>query len=554
MADSKYAAGAGIRTVCSTANDTNEWKANRTEPVAVHLQVEPGAGRFAMATGLEADAGAGAPPAAPGSLRAGLGRPTTRSSQPSLPPTQTSAGGMRHIVTWLASTPSMAGHSGLGRRAKLQHEYQELLCEHQAERACADELQAKLSSEMRELRDQCQEQGQTVGLLTHRLADARDAVTAELQAATTVRAALAGELMSEESQRRALQAACRNEEAELEVRVHTSEKQLAMMSKIRACLEAHLQSSVQIQTELREHIAAERVGCSELEIAGERELVALSAHSTRVQSELNSRLQAEREEVESWRTVASAEIRQYKEESERHSHEETMLLSKLTSVREVQDEVRANLRAESTSWMYEIEHLRERLHEADQECWQRLDAARRYGTATGACECERAALEEELELSMEAARTRRAEVEGIEEHSAGLLDELHQIRESMEWCHEDDEAAQLCKERDSLLNHLRQEAELRGVFESELEALRKSRGILCWRRRQPLPPSGSAAPLPPPSGPPPSALRPQNSHDSAARPQAKGGGRGGSGGGGFSNADPVGASSSGTLGGMRDEV
>lgn len=564
MADNTYGVGQSMmRAVGNSPNGFGEnaaWKPIM-EPSAQQLHSEPGSARLVIDTGLDADAGAGAPPASAGSE--GASRPDGQvlgsggGSRPPLPPGQSPAHGVRRISTWLAS--ASAASPGVNRRARLHQEYQQLMREHQTERASAEEIQSRLSSEMRELRDQCHDQGQTVGMLTQRLADARDAVTAELRAATTVRAALGGELMSEESQRRALEAARRSEECEVEIRIETSERQLEMMRRVREALESQLRSSLEAQDELREHIAAERGGCSELQVAGERELVAWNAYNSRVQSELSSRLQVEREEVETMRSVAAREMGHLELENEQQCREESALLAQLSGVREAQEEARSQLQTEEVAWSQEGERLRERLREADEECRQRLDAVRRCRTAVGACGCERAELEEEFEQSAEEAQASSAEIERLEERSEGLVEELAHLQEAARRCREDDEAVRLQKERDMLLGQFRQEAELRAIFESELEALKRSRGILCWRRRPPAPP---AAPLPPPSGPPPSALRPFP-EGGQRPPPGKGSGRGASPGGpgGGDRRDPEigGASSSssggfGGTGGMRDEV
>eukprot|EP00434_Breviolum_minutum_P015279 symbB.v1.2.013463.t1/scaffold951.1/size304340/3 len=164
--------------------------------------------------------------------------------------------------------------AGANQRMRLRCEQEDLRRQLETEKHAADELQAELTSEMRELRDRCHEQGQTVGLLTQRLADARSAIAAELQDAATERAALRGELMSEESQRQKLQATLMHEEAEASSRVEAADQQLASMVAVRDSLQAQLQSALKVQAELREHISAEREGRAELEVAGERELVA----------------------------------------------------------------------------------------------------------------------------------------------------------------------------------------------------------------------------------------------------------------------------------------
>lgn len=56
--------------------------------------------------------------------------------------------------------------------------------------------------------------------------------------------------------------------------MEAADQQLASMVNVRDSLKTQLRSALKVQTELREHIAAEREGRAELEVAGERELVA----------------------------------------------------------------------------------------------------------------------------------------------------------------------------------------------------------------------------------------------------------------------------------------
>merc|ERR1719382_2114838 len=113
----------------------------------------------------------------------------------------------------------------------LRQKHQSLIREQLAERQEAEELQGRLVGEMRELRDQCNEQGQMVGKLMQRLSDARGAVTSDLQNAQAVRAILGGELKSEELQRQALEDSWRSEEAEFQDMIQKAKGQLATMSK-----------------------------------------------------------------------------------------------------------------------------------------------------------------------------------------------------------------------------------------------------------------------------------------------------------------------------------
>lgn len=393
------------------------------------------------------------------------------------------AAAVRHIAEWLRNTPG--GASAEARRARLRTEHAELTKEHHSERVAAEELQVRLSSEMRELKDQCHEQGQTVGMLAQRLSDARNAVTAELRGAAEVHSTLDSELMSEESQRRALEAARRGEEAELSHRVEAAEQQLATMTGTRASLEAQLQASTRVQTELREHIEAERGGRSELEVAGQRELQAWSEHNVRVCNELESRLQSERAEMDAWRTSTTEEVERLKQESSQHSLEEGQLVEQLESVREWQAQARRRLRTEVLSWSREVEVLRERAQEADEEHWKSEDALRRHELSQGACGDERKLLEEEFEDRLSQAGTANGELQNLQMLSKSMADRLQDLRRQVRHYKEDVESERLMHERDTLVDEVSREVQRHRYLQEEIEAERNSwSAFLCGRRRQ----------------------------------------------------------------------
>lgn len=429
-----------------------------------------------------------------------------------LPQKPSHAAGVRHIANWLRSVPGVTGSEA--RRATLRTEHQELVREQRTERLAAEELQARLSAEMRELRDQCQEQGQTVGMLAQRLSDARNAVTAELRGAAALHSTLGTELQSEESQRRALEAARRGEEAEIAHRVEAAEQQLSTMSGVRASLEAQLHASHRVQAELREHISAERGGRSELKVAGERELTAWSEHNERVCGELRSRLRSERAEVDTWRESTAEEVSRLKEESEENTQEENQLMEQLQGVRQRQSMARRQLRSEVSSWNLEVEVLRERCLEVDEEHKQTEDALQRHTLSLGACGDERIELEEELQDRLGQASAAQDELQTLQCLSGELHDELREFQSHVQYYRADEEVIKLREERDRLIREVSRETEHHKKLREDIESERKSWGFLCMKRRQvpnspPMTPTLSPAsqpapaPLPPPQHEPP---------------------------------------------------
>lgn len=401
---------------------------------------------------------------------------------------------------WFVNT-RLAAEAGENRRTVLRCEYQDLVREARAERSAAEELQASLSAEMRQLRDQAQQQGRNVGMLVQRLVDARHAVTGELRGAAARRAQLGADLAAEEAQRVALEETWRNEEAEVGGRVEAAEQQLATMTAVRDSLVAQLSTSLRSQNELRAQIACERSGRSELEVAGEREMAAWNEHNSMLYGELRHRLQAERSEVDTWRADVSRELSLLQQEClEREREEETMEL-RLRSAKSAHDELESTLRAEAYAWSLEVERLRERTRQLDEECWSAADTAQRCRAALGACGLERTELQEEMQKCVAAARTGGTELERLEQRSRFLREELHQVQEGVaRWKH-DEEAGRLCQQRDDLVRQIQEATQFQSDLQGELEEV-KGRGIISCMfgsRRQ----AGPPAPLPPPASPPP---------------------------------------------------
>lgn len=344
---------------------------------------------------------------------------------------------------------------GANRRMRLRCEQEDLMNELHCERQAAEELQTELSSEMRELRDRCHEQGQTVGLLTQRLADARSAIAAELQDAAAERAALGAEL-SEESQRNRLQAAMVHEEAEATSRVEAYEQQLASMVAVRDSLQAQLEAALKVQTELREHLAAERDGRAELEVAGEREMLAWEKNKEMMHS-------------------PGAELQ---------------------SVRDAQTKLQQHLNAEAVLCEREAAALRDRMEELEEEMQAAEESKQRCTVALGAAGCEWTLLHEEAAEAEQAASVRSAELERITRQAREIQAQVHGVKEDILQCRQDHTALELKQERDFLHEEVQQEALRQEDLYLELDEARRSRSLFqCLFPRKPPP----QPPLPPPS-------------------------------------------------------
>lgn len=426
--------------------------------------------------------------------------------------TLSQAQSIRHIKAWLASTAPVGVEA---RSQQLRSEHQELTRECNAEVQASEAMQASLSSEMRELRDQCHEQGQMVTALTQRLAEARNAVTAELQSAAAVRSALSAELTSEEAQRRAVEASRLNEESEVLGRVEAAEQQLARMSLARGSMEDQLRVSVVEQGSLRAHIAHERGDRSEQEALGEQKLSELSEHGA---------------EAADGRSAASRELLRLEQESERNARDEIALLAQLKEVQALKKRTRCSLQAEAAAWQTEGERLRERMAEADEEQRRSSESLNRCLAAQGACGCERSELEVEAQRLARITGKGGVELDDLERLSEQYEESLLALREAVDQIRIDEKATKLADRRDQLAQEINAAECRMHDLEGEIEASKNQIwGFPCMRK--PPPPrseparepvrSGSGGRIGAASTPPPKSLpapkEAQGSQSSARR-------------------------------------
>ncbi|CAE8609345.1 unnamed protein product [Polarella glacialis] len=328
-----------------------------------------------------------------------------------------------------------------GRAQDLKCEHEDLVREHASEKQAAELMQAQLSSEMRELRDQCHEQGQTMGVLTQRLSDARGAVTAELQGAAAVRDELQSELLSQQSQHRGSQAALCREEAEAACRVEAVEEQLASMIAVRDSMQAQLRTSVQVQGELRAHIGAERDGRTALQVEGQKEL------------------------ERSWH--------------EHHADgERSQVLGQLTAARMSREQLQCRLKAEAAEWQREAEELRELASEASEEAQGNRENARRLEAALGAlASCEKPPLHEENQQSVESSTASGELLRGLNKNRKDLKTQLRDLKEDLLQLRQDHTATRIRAERDSLTMQAERESDRQLYLLEELETEKEPSGL-----------------------------------------------------------------------------
>ncbi|CAE8602103.1 unnamed protein product [Polarella glacialis] len=401
-------------------------------------------------------------------------------------------------ATWLSNGALAAAvQSGATRRERLTCEHEDLAREHRTEKAAAQQLQGQLSSEMRELRDQCHGQVQTVGMLTQRLADARGAVTAELRGAASIRTQLQNELQSEESQRRVVEASSSYEESEAMFRVATAEQQLTSMTAVRESLVEQLKHSLRIQDELFSHITSERQGRAELEVSRERELS-------------RERQQEKQQEQQQNNT---------KNSNNNNILDSDDLAKRLHSVRKARELGQCRLKSEAALWQKEARQLREQVLEASEESRSVRENARRSSAALGASAGELPYLHDEVRQALQAADSSARELQRLSESKLDFQEQLDCMKEALAECRQDDIALEVVDERDSLIEKLELEAGRNEDLQEELDSRRSFRFLSCLfpSRR----PHSQQPPLPPPARPPPNNNSSNNNSSNSSNSKLK---------------------------------
>lgn len=319
----------------------------------------------------------------------------------------------------------MGPASNTGQHTGLRQKHQSLVREHRAEREAAEELQGRLYNEMRELRDQCDEQGQMVGKLMQRLSDARAAVTSDLQSAQAVRSILGGELRTEELQRSALERTWHSEQAELVEIIQKARRQYTTMSQGNDSLKSQLRASQVGQAELRGYIAAERSGRAELKLAGEQECVACHENDGKVYGELQNSLQDSRTEqaaIDAWQSRTKQELSQLQQEISIYTNQEEAFRAEIQSARD------RKMSRTSLGAHHDVDELHAQLRCIEEQRSKATDWRERYDKWCGAAQSESVHLELELQQCKKNTNHTQLELDQIDQQKAHTQETLQQLK------------------------------------------------------------------------------------------------------------------------------
>jgi len=182
------------------------------------------------------------------------------------------------------------------------------------------------------------------------------------------------------------------------------------------------------------------------------------------------------------------------------SREEETLQQQLASLRAIQKRDKDRLKDEASIWHYEVEQLRAKANQVDEECRESEEKAHELKQLRTQVEDEKSEIVVELQGYQERKRSREKERENAERLSQTLRQELEDIKAKNARCRNDEDHARLLQERDAIKREVQEEEQVKARLETELEKKQQTfLGGFCRKRRPPDKPK----PLSPPEDSPP---------------------------------------------------
>mmetsp|Transcript_132101 Transcript_132101/g.240362 ORF Transcript_132101/g.240362 Transcript_132101/m.240362 type:complete len:947 (+) Transcript_132101:197-3037(+) len=256
------------------------------------------------------------------------------------------------------------------RCAKLERDREELSQKYRAQQEAIEELQYSINSEMRELRDKCLEDVQTISNMTKAMQVAQDAVTVEMERYRGTNAMLQAELEAEEHQRHALELEHRAEEEKARRQIEAAEKQLESMEVARRSLGMHLSSIGKIKAGFSEDIKEERRWRRELVEQGERQLREWREKNVKECDHLQQELDTHKASHLKWKSDASAIEKQLHAEWNEWISEESEANAALQRAQLAHESAKGEAEAKYDACQRLHEELRMELQEIDRESQQ----------------------------------------------------------------------------------------------------------------------------------------------------------------------------------------
>mmetsp|Transcript_54392 Transcript_54392/g.126948 ORF Transcript_54392/g.126948 Transcript_54392/m.126948 type:complete len:472 (-) Transcript_54392:79-1494(-) len=244
-------------------------------------------------------------------------------------------------------------------RPTLFSEKRELETEVVALQRASENQQNELSAHLRQLRDQCNDEGLRIGELERVCEETWNDAQRQMQVSAEERRELEEELQQVELEREALMELKHQEEAQASLKVNTSQKSLMKLSAALETLQDKVQSAERTRAENLYDAETERLVRRELESAAEHELEAcreqLNNHDADAASDMSSS------------KVLSKKLRGKPMDKATLEQEAEGILSRIKSTRDAKRQVQMTLESETAIWFHEVQTLKEHLRFMDEE-------------------------------------------------------------------------------------------------------------------------------------------------------------------------------------------
>jgi len=372
---------------------------------------------------------------------------------------------------------------------KMKLEYQDLAQEVLAEQASEAQAEAKLNSELNELKNRSTEEANAINDICKQIGDA-SFLKDEICHMDEARQLLQAELLAEENHRQVWEAEANAEEQELSARLEARQQHLSEMAASRRSMKMHLQRMASVKAWLCDDIEDVRRTWQSVEATGQQELQQRGEEIERVSNELHVLIQEHRSDHDTWRAQAESEVFRLRQESKRQIVEEKQLCESLELLRAEDAKVSSKLREDVEASALKNVELEQQIRQTLQECKEQdevqrprsLEEESRLEAEHQAADKERAELLEEL-LADEALCTQAEQRTGGQRRW-----EMSEASSATMSTRERQDARLRDKELNALRHDLRETELYHAQLCDDLERS-KHRGIFNWARRRAKPAS-----------------------------------------------------------------
>jgi len=245
-------------------------------------------------------------------------------------------------------------------RPTLFSERRELETEVLALQQASENQQNELSAHLRKLRDQCNDEGQSIADLARVCEETWNDAQRQMQVSAEEKRELEEELQQVELEREALMELKHHEEAQASLKVNTSQKSLTKLLAACETLRDKVQSADRTRAENLYDAETERLARRELEAAAEYELEACREQLNKHDADGGS-------DVTSSSKALSKKLRGKPMDKATLEQEAEGIVARIKSTRDAKRQVQMTLESETAVWFYEVQTLKEHLRFMDEE-------------------------------------------------------------------------------------------------------------------------------------------------------------------------------------------